>query len=133
MRQCILRGRCSPRNQVRPDTIGTSEPIQVHYELMPRGSYTYNVPAGLGVQGPKVSMTEYEETVELYQAQNAVQIAEAQGAAQYALDVFNKARAQYETARQLQSNHAGKTAIVTAARQAAQRAEDARTRGCAKA
>jgi len=35
-------------------------------------------------------MTEYEETVELYQAQNAVQIAEAQGAAQYAPDVFKK-------------------------------------------
>jgi len=114
-------------NQVRPDTIGTTEPIQAHYELMPRGAYTYNVPAGLGATGRKVSMTEYEETVELYQAQNAVQIAEAQGAAQYAPDVFKKARAQYETARQLHSDRAGKTAIITAARQAAQTAEDART------
>lgn len=114
-------------NQIRPDTIGGTEPIQAHFELMPRGSYTYNVPSGPPVAGHSVSMAEYEELVELYQAQNALQIAESQGAAQYAPDVLGKARSEYENARQLQSRkHADKDAVVTAARGAAQTAEDAR-------
>ena len=71
-------------------------------------------------------MAEYEETIELYQALNAVQIAEAQAAGKYAPEVMAKARQQYEEARQLQIGKAGRSAIVTAARQAAQTAEDAR-------
>jgi Domain of unknown function (DUF4398) len=114
-------------NQVRSGTIGATEPIQVRYEFMPRGTYAYNVPAGLGAAGAKVSMAEYEETLQLYQALNAVQIAQSQGADQYAPDVFEKARQQYEKARQLQASHAGRSAVVTAARYAAQTAEDART------
>jgi outer membrane protein OmpA-like peptidoglycan-associated protein len=119
-------------NQVRPDTIGGTEPIQARYELMPRGTYTYTVPSGFGAESPKVSMKEYEELVELYQAQNAFQIAAAQGAAQYAPEVFEKARQKYESARQLQTSHAGRSAIVTAARDAAQTAEDARTLAAAR-
>ena len=119
-------------NQIRPDTIGATEPIQARYELMPRGTYTYQVPTGLAATTPKVSMKEYEELVELYQAQNAFQIANAQGAAQYAPEVFEKARQKYETARQLQASHAGGSAIVTAARDAAQTAEDARTLAAAR-
>ncbi len=115
------------QNQIRPDTIGGVEPIQAHFELMPRGSYTYNVPSGPPTAGRSVSMSEYEELVELYQAQNALQIAEAQGASQYAPEVIAKARSEYENARQLQSRkHADKDAVVTAARGAAQTAEDAR-------
>jgi hypothetical protein len=71
-------------------------------------------------------MSDYEQIIELYQALNAVQIAQAQGAAQYASDVLEKARKQYENARQLQASHASRTAVVTAARDAAQTAEDAR-------
>jgi outer membrane protein OmpA-like peptidoglycan-associated protein len=114
-------------NKIRPDTIGGTEPIQAHFELMPRGTYTYNVPAGPPTAGRNVSMSEYEELVELYQAQNALQIAEAQGADHYAPEVFGKAKSEYENARQLQSRkHADKDAVVTAARGAAQTAEDAR-------
>jgi outer membrane protein OmpA-like peptidoglycan-associated protein len=119
-------------NQVRPDTLGGTEPIQARYELMPRGTYTYNVPAGLGAAGPRVSMAEYEKTLQLYQALNAIQIAAAQGAAQYAPDVYEKARQQYEKARQLQVAHADRSAVVTAARDAAQTAEDARTLATAR-
>src|ERR1700721_1854844 len=32
-------------NEVRPDTVGNIEPIQVRYELMPRHGFTYNIPA----------------------------------------------------------------------------------------
>ncbi len=31
--------------EIRPDTIGSIEPVQVRYELMPRHGYTYNKPA----------------------------------------------------------------------------------------
>jgi len=34
-------------NEVRPETVGGVELIQAKYELMPRGEYTYNVPADL--------------------------------------------------------------------------------------
>jgi outer membrane protein OmpA-like peptidoglycan-associated protein len=113
-------------NQIRPETIGGTEPIQARYEFMPRGTYTYNVGASLPPTGPKVSMAEYEQTLELYQALNAVQIAEAQGAAKYAPEVMSKARQQYEKARQLQIEKASRSDIVTEARRAAQTAEDAR-------
>lgn len=115
-------------NRVRPDTIGSTEPIRARFELLPRGSYTYNVPADLRAisSGPKVSMDKYEQMVEIYQAQNAVQIARSQGADQYAPDVIAKAEGELAHARQLQSGKAGRSMVVTVAREAAETAEDAR-------
>ena len=116
-------------NEVRPETVGGVEQIQARYELMPRGEYTYNVTAdikGADTLGERVSMDRYEEILEIYQAQNAVQIARAGGADRYASDVMNKADALLETARDDQMRHADRSTVVTAARQAAQTAEDAR-------
>ncbi len=116
-------------NEVRPETIGGIEPIQARFELLPRGEYTYNVPSDMqnGVaQGERLPMDRYEALLELYQAQNAVQIARAQGADRYAPDVFNKAEALYRTAQDYQLRRADRATVVTAARQAAQTAEDAR-------
>src|SRR5580698_10936589 len=99
-------------NEVRPDTIGTIEPIQVRYELMPRHGYTYNVPADLNAadgNGPMVSMGEYETTLEVYQALNAVQIAQAAGAGQYAPEVMSKAQQQLQNAQSLQAQKADKS------------------------
>jgi flagellar motor protein MotB len=116
-------------NQVRPDTIGTIEPIQVRYELMPRHGYIYNVPTDMQAadgNGPMVSMSQYETTVEIYQAQNAVQIAQAAGAQQYAPDVMSKAQQELSNAQSLQAQKVDKSLVVAAAREAAQTAEDAR-------
>lgn len=116
-------------NEIRPDTIGQIEPIQAKYELLPRGEYTYNVPADLSSslsRGPKVSMDEYQSLVEVYEAQNAVQIARAAGADRYAGDTLSKAEQFLRNAQNLQSRKAGVSLTVTAARQAAQTAEDAR-------
>jgi flagellar motor protein MotB len=114
-------------NVVRPDTVGTTEPINIKYELMPRGAYTYNVPAEFSqAGGPKVSTGRYDTLVELYQAQNAVQIAQSQGADKYAPDIFARAQQQYRHARQLDAEKAGRSLVITAARQAAETAEDAR-------
>jgi flagellar motor protein MotB len=116
-------------NQVRPDTIGTIEPIQVRYELMPRHGYTYNVPTDVKAaegNGPMVSMSDYETTIEIYQALNAVQIALAAGAQQYAPDVIGKAQQELQNAQGLQSQKVDKSLVIAAAREASQTAEDAR-------
>jgi flagellar motor protein MotB len=115
-------------NVMRPNTIGSTKPINARVELLPRGTYTYNVPgqdAALN-SGPKVSMSKYEQIVGIYQAQNAVQFAQAQGAGRYAPELIGKAVQQLANARQLEEQHAGRGAVVAAAREAAQTAEDAR-------
>jgi outer membrane protein OmpA-like peptidoglycan-associated protein len=115
-------------NRVRPDTIGSTQPIHARFELLPRGTYTYDVSADLRSlsSGRKVSMDKYEQIVEIYQAQNAVQIAQSQGASQYAPEVIAKAEQELTNARQLEARKAGRSMVVTAAREAAQTAEDAR-------
>jgi outer membrane protein OmpA-like peptidoglycan-associated protein len=115
-------------NVIRPDTMGTTEPIQAKYDLLPRGHYIYDKPVDLVAieSGPKLSMDEYEAVLELYQAQNAVQIAAAVGAAEYAPDTFAKADQLFGEAQARQARKAGVSAVVSVARQAAQTAEDAR-------
>jgi len=116
-------------NHVRPDTMGNTEPIQAKYELLPRGHYTYEVPMDVRAvegNGPKLSMDQYQEVVEIYEAQNAVQIAASAGADRYAADTLAKARNLLRAAQDAQAHRFGMTTVVTAARQAAQTAEDAR-------
>src|SRR3954471_5803945 len=86
---------------VRPDTVGRVEEVLAKYELLPRGQYTLNIqPAQLPsarMKNPEgVSMDEYEATVALYQARNAVQIARADGAESAARETFGRAQ-QYLT------------------------------------
>jgi flagellar motor protein MotB len=114
-------------NIVRPDTIGRIEPIQAKYALLPRGHYTFTKPEGPQPEGPKVSMSRYECLLQIYQAQNAIQIARAQGADRYAADTLARADNLLAEARQLDQRNAGRSAVVTVAREAAQTAEDART------
>jgi len=113
-------------NVVRADTIGRIEPIQAKYELLPRGQYIYTPPEGPPAEGPKVSMSRYESLLQIYQAQNAVQIARAQGADKYAADTLAKAEHLLAEARQMEERHAGRSSVVTLAREAVQTAEDAR-------
>jgi outer membrane protein OmpA-like peptidoglycan-associated protein len=115
-------------NMIRPDTVGHIEEISAKYELLPRGHYTYQMPSNLTATTPgeQVSMDRYEEIVEVYQAQNAVGIARAAGADRYAADTLAKAEQLLRDAQQFQARRADKSTIVTAARHAAQTAEDAR-------
>ena len=116
-------------NEVRPDTLGTVKPIQAKYELMPRGHYTWEVPDRLGpaMARPKLSMDKYEALLELYEAQNAVGVARAAGAARYASSTLQEAQALLDEAQRLQDKRASSGVIVQNAREAAQTAEDART------
>ena len=92
-------------NQVRPDTTGKIEEVTARYELMPRGHYSWLVPDTLESSAsntPKVSMHKYEELLELYQAQNAVGIARAGYAEDYAPNTFAKAQQLLTEAQQLE-------------------------------
>jgi len=117
-------------NRVREDTIGKIEEVNVRYELMPRGHYTWNVSNQIKEEianAPKVSMKKYEAITELYQAQNALAIAKNAGADTYAPNTFAKAQALLTEAEQLNSNkNADSHHVVDSAREAAQTAEDAR-------
>ena len=118
-------------NVVRPDTIGAREEITAKYELLPRGQYTMTIqPSQLQSVNPeqkKVSYDRYEALLELYQAENAVQIAQSLGAAQYAPDSFNKATSLLSRAKDMNTRKMDPHAIVSTAREAAQMADDART------
>ncbi len=116
-------------NKIRPDTIGKIEPIEVKYELMPRGQYTWQEPANLQASvanAPKVSMDRYEALLELYQAQNAIGIARVARADQYAPNTFAKAEQLLAEAQRLDQFKGNSKLVVQSARESAQTAEDAR-------
>ncbi len=118
-------------NVVRPDTIGARELVTAKYELMPRGQYTLNLQAAqlrsMEGKGEILSYDRYEAVLELYQAENAVQIARSLGADQYAPDSVAKATALLTQAEDMNARKMDTHAIVSAAREATQMAEDART------
>src|ERR1700728_3710013 len=118
-------------NVVRPDTIGGREVETAKYELLPRGQYTMNIrPAALhsyDAEAEELPYDRYEAVLELYQAENAVQIAQSLGADRYAPDSFNKATVLLSQARDMNARKMDTHAIVSAAREATQMAEDARS------
>ena len=113
-------------NHMRPDTLGTTEALNVKYELLPRKRFTYDESKTAQPSGPKVSYSQYEATLALYQALNAIQIARSAGADRLAADSYTKATTLYERARQYLGQRAASQEIINTAREAAQAAEDAR-------
>jgi len=106
-------------NELRGDTLGRFETIDAKYELLQRGKYAKMAnPIGMTID-PKVPL-------ELYQARNALLIAKSVNATKYAPDVMLKAEASLKQAEeyQLRKREAKPTAMM--ARDAVQRAEDAR-------
>ena len=115
-------------NVVREDTIGQIQPIQANAELLPRGTFTYNVPTPgqPAQQGAKLTMHQYEAVLAVYEAMNAVQIAKSEGADRYAGDAFRKAEQLLKLAQDYQAQKIDSKQVVTTAREAVQAAEDAR-------
>ena len=114
-------------NVLLPGTTGKVEELEAKYELMPRKQFVYTTGVRPpGTDGPKLSMDEYEALLSVYQAQNAIQIAKAAGAEKYATDTLQKAEQLYRQAVDLQGKKSASHQVVTAAREAAQTAEDAR-------
>jgi flagellar motor protein MotB len=116
-------------NEIRPETVGKIQEIHAKYELMPRGHYTWESSDKTEPErsdAPKVSMSQYEALLQLYEAQSATDAARAAKAEQYAPQTFQKAMHLLEHARQLQASKGSTKLVVQDAREAAQTAEDAR-------
>ncbi len=117
-------------NQVRPDTLGRVEEVEAKYELLKRGEYNYEVqPGGARAEsagGRKISLDQYESLLEIYQAQNAVQIAGSMGGHRYAPDSLKKAEELLQKAKDYYTTTGDSKTVVMVARQATQTAEDAR-------
>jgi|SRR5579884_426114 len=110
-------------NVIRPDTMGKWEVVNAKYELLPRGQYTYQVPAA---QLHPVDLNSNKKSpLELYEAINAVQIAKYARADQYAQDTYQDASQLLKQAEDYEARKQWNPAIMTA-KEAVQKAEDAR-------
>lgn len=109
---------------LRDKTSGVLEAVDAHYNLLPRGSYTQTTAGQHSVAEP---ITRNDRSpLELYEAINAVQIAEAAGADKYAADSIAAAKQDLENARDMDIKQRDMKQEITYAREAVQTAEDAR-------
>jgi len=110
-------------NIVRDDTVGKFEYVDAKFDLLQRGQYTLNVaPRDLHPLSLNLSKTP----LELYEAQNAVQIARYAAADKYAPDVYQKAQDLLNQAEAYDARKAGKKPVAMTSREAVQTAENAR-------
>ncbi len=109
-------------NIIRRETKGFEEAIDAKFDMLEGGQYTIDMPAA---QLPSVA-ADPKTPLTLLEARNAVAIAKAAGAAQYAPDSLQKAEEYLTRAEDYLRRKQGKTPIGTAARGATQMAEDAR-------
>src|SRR5579864_2917179 len=109
-------------NVLRPETKGFEEPIDAKFDVLEGSQYTIDVPAD---QLP-ASQANPNAPLDLLEARNAVAIAKAAGAQQYAPDSLTKAEDMLQRAEDYLQRKQGRTPIGTAARGASQMAEDAR-------
>jgi outer membrane protein OmpA-like peptidoglycan-associated protein len=99
------------------------ESVVAHYSLLPRGAYAQT--AGRKSVLKPIGRDE-RSPLEIYEAENAVQIAEAGGADQYASDSIATAKTALENAEQADMHKKERKEVITYAREAVQSAEDAR-------
>ncbi len=112
------------QNTVKKDkTTGIIDTVNVHFNLLPRGAYVQT--AGQHAVWNPVKPSD-KSPLQLYEAINAVQIAEATGAAKYAPDILAKAKQELENAQALDTKKSQRKVMITYARGAVQDAEDAR-------
>jgi outer membrane protein OmpA-like peptidoglycan-associated protein len=109
-------------NIIRQETKGFEEPIAAKFDVLEGAQYTIDVPAD---QLPS-SQADARVPLDLLEARNAVVIAKAAGARQYAPDSLAKAEDMLQRAEDYYQRKQGRTPIGTAARGATEMAEDAR-------
>jgi outer membrane protein OmpA-like peptidoglycan-associated protein len=109
-------------NILRQETKGFEEQIDTRFDVLEGGQYTIDMPAD------RLPATQADGRVplDLLEARNAVAIAKAAGAEQYAATSLGKATDMLERAEDYLQRKQGRTPIGTAARGATQMAEDAR-------
>lgn len=109
-------------NVIRQETKGWEESIDAKFDMLEGGQYTIDVAAD---QLPS-STSDPNTPLDLLEARNAVAIAKAAGAGQYAADSLSKAEDFLARAEDYLRRKQGRTPIGTVARGATQMAEDAR-------
>lgn len=109
-------------NILRQETKGFEEPIDAKFDVLEGGQYT------IDIRAEQLPSTQADPKVplDLLEARNAVAIAKAAGAKQYAADSLAKAEDMLQRAEDYWQRKQGRTPIGTAARGATQMAEDAR-------
>ncbi len=86
---------------IEDKTTGVLEKVNAHYSLLPRGTYA-DTEGSKTVANP---ITRDEKSpLELYQANNAIRIAQASGADKYAPDIMEEARRDLKNATDIDSS-----------------------------
>jgi outer membrane protein OmpA-like peptidoglycan-associated protein len=110
------------QNEIRRDTKGGIEPVNVTFQLISRETYNSQV--------QPIDSSVYEVSnktpIDLLEARNAVRIAKDAGAAQYAAGELQKAQDLLNRAEDYYRRRQGSGPIGTVAREATQTAEEAR-------
>jgi outer membrane protein OmpA-like peptidoglycan-associated protein len=109
-------------NSLRDGTKAQYEVIQAKYELLTRGTYLMSQ----DTRGLKLKPLEPGAPLDLAEARNAVMLARVAGADKYANDSYLKASRLLTEAESAQARKRGSDAVMMAARQSVQTAEDAR-------
>jgi outer membrane protein OmpA-like peptidoglycan-associated protein len=108
-------------NDIRPDTVGTTERVDAKYELTGRGGY---IPTGYNFDPVLISV---RLPLEFYEARNAVRIAESEGADRYATTSYANAIRQLTEANAMASRRNVETKpLIAISREVVQTAEDSR-------
>ena len=113
-------------NEIRKDTKGWEQPVSARYEATEKGEYTVDLASD---QLPASRMDKEEARrvpLTLLEARNAVAIAKATGAEQYAPDALARAQNFLDQGEDYLKRKQSSSSIGTVARGAAQAAEDAR-------
>ena len=105
-------------NVVAPGTSGTLQQVNVNYQLFKRGFYSYNTTAAMA------RYSQSKAPIELEEARNAVEIAKADGAQQYAGDTLAKAEQSLQNA-EAEMKKGDRKVIVQNSRDAVQNAAEA--------
>ena len=109
-------------NVILQNTKGFEESIDAKFDVLEGGQYTIDIPAD---QLPS-AQAQPNVPLDLLEARDAVMIAKAAGAEQYAGASIEKAEDMLQRAEDYYQRKQGRTPIGTAARGATQMAEDAR-------
>ena len=113
------------KNVYTDQTNGILEHVNAHATLLPRGLYSETTDGSRTVANP-ITRNEHSP-LELYEAYNALRIAHDAGAEKYSPEIYGKAQADLQNAAAIDSSkHRDEKMEITDAREAVERAEDAR-------
>ncbi len=113
------------KNVYTDATNGVLEKVTAHATLLPRGLYAEETDGAKTNSNP-ITRNEHSP-LELYEAYNAVRIAQAAGAEKYSPQIFGQANLDLKNAAEMDSSkHRDEKMEITYARGAVERAEDAR-------